>query len=515
MTAAATPKVFSPLQIAALAAALLAPLALYFDTARSMVSIWDSSETFAHGYIILPISLFLIWKRRALLVNIAPLPFWPGLAALLLCGFAWLLAEVAGVQVVRQYAFVAMAPAICATVGGLRLATAIAFPLLFLLLAVPFGDAFIQPLIKFTADFTVSSLQLTGIPVLHDGPSFVIPTGSWSVVTACSGVRYLIASFTLGCLYAYLTYRSVWRRLAFMLISIAVPIVANGMRAYMIVMIGHLSNMKLAAGVDHIIYGWLFFGLVMLVMFWVGNIWREDTEDEMRQASNVPATPSFAGNAASASVIVAACAAIVSISIWPAYARYLHASASRDVARLEQFSSSWKQTEPFAEWAPHYFPANAELRRFYRNADKAVGLSLLYYRNQHAGSMLISSTNRLIDEEDRSWRSLGSAIRVENISGTDLQLRESAIESAGGRLLVWTWYWIDGRQTANDYFGKLLQAKEKLLMRGDDGAAIVLCTPLHENREESRAALREFLSANQTSMTTLLESNRHFRSEAH
>lgn len=515
MTVAAVPKGFSPLQIAALAAALLAPLALYFDTARSIVSIWDSSETFAHGYIILPISLILIWRRRALLANIAPLPFWYGLAALLLCGFAWLLAEIAGVQVVRQYAFVAMAPVICATVGGLRLAKAIAFPLLFLLLAVPFGDAFIQPLIEFTADFTVSSLRLTGIPVLRDGPNFVIPTGSWSVVTACSGVRYLIASFTLGCLYAYLTYRSAWRKLAFVLISIVVPIVANGMRAYMIVMIGHLSDMKLAAGVDHIIYGWLFFGLVMLMMFWVGNFWREDTEAEVRQASDVPAMPAFARNATGGSVIVAACAAVISISIWPAYARHLHESVSRDVARLEQFSSSWKQTEPFTEWAPRFFPANAELRRFYRNGDKAVGLSLLYYRNQHAGSMLISSTNRLIDEEDRDWRSLGSVMRVDNISGADLQLRESAIESAGGRLLVWTWYWIDGRQTANDYLGKLLQAKEKLLMRGDDGAAIVLYTPLHENRDDARAALREFLATHQTPMTTLLESNRHFRSEAH
>ena len=60
----------------------------------------------------------------------------------------------------------------------------------------------------------------------------------------------------------------------FMSAAILVPIVANWLRAYMIVMLGHLSNNRLAVGVDHLIYGWIFFGLVMLLLFWVGSFWR-------------------------------------------------------------------------------------------------------------------------------------------------------------------------------------------------------------------------------------------------
>ena len=70
-------------------------------------------------------------------------------------------------------------------------------------------------------------------------------------------------------------YRSARRRALFVVASILVPIVANWLRAYMIVMIGHLSNNKLAVGVDHLIYGWLFFGVVMLLLFWVGSFWQE------------------------------------------------------------------------------------------------------------------------------------------------------------------------------------------------------------------------------------------------
>lgn len=140
-----------------------------------------------------------------------------------------------------------------------------AFPLGFLLFAVPVGEALIPPLQQVTAWFTVEGLRLTGIPVWWEGLYLSIPAGHFEVAEACSGLRYLMASVALGVLYAYLTYRSPWRRLAFVVLSMVMPIVANGIRAYGIVMIAHLEEMKYATGVDHLIYGWLFFGLVVLL----------------------------------------------------------------------------------------------------------------------------------------------------------------------------------------------------------------------------------------------------------
>ena len=251
--------------------AFIVPFALYFGTIKSIVSIWDSSETFAHGYVILPISLWLIWRRRANFSALPPTPWWPALGMLALLGAGWLVAHIGEVQVVTQYMFVAMFPVIALAVFGRRLAVSLAFPLLFLLFAVPFGEIFVGPLIEHTANFTVAAVRAVGIPVLRNGTRFELPTGSWSVVEACSGVRYLISSITLGSLYAYLTFRSTKRRLMFVALAIVVPIVANWLRAFMIVMIGHLSGMALATGVDHLIYGWLFFGLVMFIMFWIGS----------------------------------------------------------------------------------------------------------------------------------------------------------------------------------------------------------------------------------------------------
>ena len=497
------------LKTIAIALAVLAPFLIYAATARSIVAIWNSSETFAHGYVILPISLWLIWKRRATLMQMSPQPYWPALLSLAVCGFGWLLAEMGDVQVVRQYAFAAMLPLTVVVVCGLRISWAIAFPLAYVLLAVPFGEVFIDPLINLTADFTVWALQMTGIPVLRDGTNFSIPTGNWSVVEACSGVRYLIASFTLGCLYAYLTYRSRKRQLLFVLVSILVPIVANGLRAYMIVMIGHLSGMELATGVDHIIYGWLFFGLVMFIMFWLGSRWREDVS--AADVADAGLVRRDTAPAASSMQVAAAAAAVVAcLAFWPLYASFtLRASQSQAAPSLAALKPAWAAGQPFTAWTPRLNKAAATLDQVQAQDGQQVGLVVRYYRNQPQGAGLISSTNQLVgDVESDPWRRTGSAARIEEISGRQLQIRETRLRGPDGALVAWQWYWIDGGFTANDYLGKLLQAKERLLMLGDDGAGILVYARYEESPDAARAALRSFITAQLPSLEATLNANR-------
>ena len=483
----------SYLKSSAIVCALLAPLIIFFNTAQSIVHIWNTSETFAHGYIIIPISLWLIWRRKELLQKMNPQPFWPGLFALAACGFGWLLAELADVQVVRQYMLVLMILLSVITVLGWRLAWAMAFPLFFLILTVPFGEVFLAPLIDFTANFTVAALQATGIPVLREGNSFSIPSGSWSVVEACSGLRYLISSFTLGCLYAYLTYRSAARRVLFILFSIVVPIIANGLRAYMIVMIGHLSGMTLAVGFDHLIYGWLFFGLVMFFMFWIGNFWREPGEDV---SSSIPG-PAQAAPAPVSRIMLASLSVIASIGLWPAFVIYLdHRDIKTSPVEITQFQSNWQTVPAFASWQPDFSPAYEEFDRTYQKNTDQVGLHLSYYHKQNRAAGQISSTNQLVAHSDKNWNAISTSIRDERLGAYQLKVAESKLKGSPRSLLVWQLYWIDGTFLVSSYEGKLRRAKEKLLMRGDDGVTLFVYSPYEDNPEEARAALRDFMSQN-------------------
>src|SRR5487761_1997736 len=260
----------------ALVAVLALIVAAYFDTAAGMVAIWARSETFAHGFVVAPISLWLIWRIRDRLRLFEPRPSWLALPLIAAAGFGWLLGNVGAVNAVSQFAFVSMLVLAVPAVLGIRVARAMLFPLGFLFFSVPIGEFLLPTLMAHTADFTIAAVRMSGVPVLREGLQvFSVPNGRWSVVEACSGVRYLIASLVVGTLFAYLNYTSMWRRLAFVGVSIVVPVVANWLRAYLIVMLGYLSDNRIATGVDHIIYGWLFFGLVMLAMFWIGTRWQQ------------------------------------------------------------------------------------------------------------------------------------------------------------------------------------------------------------------------------------------------
>src|SRR5690606_17241976 len=200
---------------------------------------------------------------------------WPVLVVMLVLAGIWIVGHIAGVASIEQLAAVAMIPATLAALVGMRIVAALAFPLAFLFFAVPIGEFLTPMLMDYTADATVLALQWTGIPVYREGLFFTVPSGRWSVVEACSGLRYLIASLALGVLYAYLQFRTLKYRLMFIALAAIVPIIANWIRAYLIVMIGHLSDMRLAVGADHLIYGWVFFGIVMGLLFWVGSRMRE------------------------------------------------------------------------------------------------------------------------------------------------------------------------------------------------------------------------------------------------
>lgn len=247
----------------------------YWKTVESMVGIWERSETFAHGFVVLPIALWLIWRQRGRVAADSPCPSRPALWALLPIGCAWLAGSLAAANALAQLALVALLVFCVPALLGWQVARKLAFPLGFLVFAVPLGEFLIPLLMDWTARFTVLGLRLSGVPVYQDGLEFVIPSGNWSVVEACSGIRYLIASLMAGTLFAYLNFHSLKRRLAFIAVSAVVPIVANWVRAYLIVMIGHLSGNRLATGVDHLIYGWLFFGIVVALIFLIGSRWSD------------------------------------------------------------------------------------------------------------------------------------------------------------------------------------------------------------------------------------------------
>lgn len=545
----ASPQMTGPLSLplawrrplALLVLLMLAVLLLYRQTALGMVNIWWRSGTFTHAFLVPPIVLWLVWRRRSVVAGLKPRPV-PWLAApLALMGAAWLLADFATINAATQFLLVAMLVLLVPAVLGWAVTREMIFPLGFLFFCVPVGEFLLPQLMTWTAHFTVIALRLSGIPVYQEGLQFIIPSGQWSVVEACSGVRYLIASLMVGTLYAYLSYQTLRRRLAFIAFALALPLVANWARAYLIVMIGHLSGNTLAVGVDHLIYGWVFFGAVMLAMFVIGGRWAQPelplqplrSDDVSHDASSgaVRATSSGAAGPASTWTTVVVLAAVLAVpaaaSAWlqrgsgtvvtgltalapaPGWSVLNAGSATGSPTASPTVSATPSPTPsatsafsaPELAWEPGFTGANARVQeQFQRGTEPPVGLHLQYFRDQDYERKLVSSSNRVVPPESKQWATVAQgqkAIDLPTGEGSTVlpllttQIRAAGLEaSSSQRLLAWHVYWINGRLETREWRARLWGAWQRMTGQGDDAALVLVYTPEDDAAPER---LQQFL----------------------
>ncbi|MBU1310855.1 MAG: exosortase [Gammaproteobacteria bacterium] len=273
-----------------LAVALISYVLLYAQTWLDMERVWRSSATYNHCYLIIPISIWLFSRRKSSTVPTAAdnskLGF--GLPLLLLCllQLLYLAGFASGIALLMHIAAVLSLQALLWLALGNQNAKLHCFAIGYLIFLLPFGDELSPLLQHFTADLTVFLLQLAAVPVFREGLYLATPVGLFEVAEACSGLRFLIASIAISVLYAYLTYNKLVKQLLFVFAMVVVSIFANGGRAFMLVYIGEKTNMAYGFGADHFLYGWLFFGAVLMAGFWLGSRFA-DSNTELHPATLV------------------------------------------------------------------------------------------------------------------------------------------------------------------------------------------------------------------------------------
>ena len=474
---------------------------LYRDTGLAMVEIWNRSDTFAHAWVVPPIALWLAWRVGAQVLALDARPALSALLCLVPIGLLWLLAELVAVNTAKQFALVGMLVACVPAVLGWSVARLLMFPLGFLFFAVPAGDFLTPTLMAWTADITVGALRLTGIPVYREGMNFVIPSGTWSVVEACSGTRYLIASVMVGTLFAFLNYSGQRKRWIFVGISILVPILANWVRAYMIVMLGHLSGNELAVGADHLVYGWVLFGIVIMLLYAIGARWADPIHEPVAVAASNADWPVSRG------ALVAGLAALLLLA--PLGIGYrIDGHGQRELAvplaLLTALPEGWRSADdPAPGWLPGFVAPSASARVGLIAEDGSRGgVFVAYYRQQNDQRKLVSSLNGIAaGGADHQWveieherlplagLSWDRSLRATRLVQTEWTASRSQQRS---RLRIAQVYWVDGQLVAGDVPAKLLGAWGRLMGRGDDGAVILVYVD-DSDANRSPAALKRLI----------------------
>ena len=486
---------------------------LYRDAFHGMVSIWARSETFTHGFLVPPIVMWLIWRKRNILILQQPSPNFLLLIPIAAVSIVWLLADLVSVNSVTQLAATALVVLLVFAMFGRAVASVIIFPLMFLFFSVPLGEFLFPLLMDWTAKFTVGAIRLSGVPVYQEGLQFVIPTGSWSVVEACSGVRYLISSIMIGTLFAYLNYQSLGRRFIFICFSILVPIVANWVRAYLVVMLGHISGNTIAVGFDHLIYGWLFFGVVIMLMFLVGGRWSESFNDDNKNIHKIiildlPKKFKF---------FYLSLLIFVFVSIPTVWIKFININNIDNISLVfpSSFKSGWvKASDQQVNIRPKLQNFNNYIDVIYVKNNSRIGFYVKYYNNQNANNKLVNSENFVFDITDKEWKRLGIDNHLIKTSSNSLDVRTTDWLGSGINghaekihLYAWQFYWVNNLFTSSDYKAKVYGALQRLFGKGDGSAIVVLYANDVDNNQAEKS-IEEFLHDNHFEIKEILEKTR-------
>ena len=360
----------------------------------------------------------------------------------------------------------------------------------YLFFAVPIGQGLIPPMMEFTADFTVFLVQLSGIPIYRDGLFFSLPSGNWSVVEECSGVRYLIASLALSTIYANFIYQTLRKRIIFIIVAALVPIIANSLRAYGIVMIGHLGGMELATGTDHLIYGWIFFAFIMFVMFFLGNYWSDPPiEFDNSYESSIPL---FLPDQKKKLYL----ATLTSLILIIGFNSLANQTLEQSTKTIEDGSLSlpmkydtWqKQANVNIGWSPIFHSPDSSVEGIYKFSSATVQLNIGYYHFQRQGAEAVSTLNRLVNPFSETWK----LTRRDQIQMYDRTITESEIRWSNEKILIWHWYQLGDKQTSNPYIAKVLEAYN-IVVYGRHDASMITVAKRMENLVDDRSHLQNFI----------------------
>jgi EpsI family protein len=335
-----------------------------------------------------------------------------------------------------------------------------------------------------TAKLCMFFLGLVGIPAQIDGVFIRISSGLFEVAEACSGIKFLVAMVAYGTLAANVCFVSWKRRALFMIFALVIPVIANGIRAFGTIYISHLTTIDFAASFDHVVYGWFFFGAVMLIVMALS--WRyfdrQITDPwiaDVKAGATLATKPSFM-----------LAAAAIGISVVPV-AWQASVAASGRVAMPNQTSLpivvGWTQVpiKQSIPWWPRFDGADHKMLSDYQNSKgQRVELAVALYAWQADKRELVGYGQGAVDP-DTGWawaqdtaappRGMASRIRGGNV------MREVAI-----------FYVIGGTVTGSVREVKLETLKSRLL-GGDQSAAAVIVSAEDSKGEAARVAIDAFI----------------------
>lgn len=444
----------------------------FSGTSLILKDYWITDSSYSHGPLILCISIYLIfWQHKNKLLNakIQPTAFYlPFLFAFI---FFWWSSKALNIQVLQ----VAALPIILLTtfycLWGKVIGRIFYFPILLLYLAIPVWTIALKPLQDMTIMVNAFLIDITRIPAFIKGTNVHIPAGVFSIEEGCAGLKYLLSALSTILLMGHLSCASIKTKYFAALLAIFAALIANWVRVFLIIMIGHNSHMTSDIVNDHNNFGWLIFTVFFIPLLLVCHkLLPINTQGPVNDIPHKHGNNGLT-KVAYQSVIALTIIVFVVISsrvLSPSNITTLHIAAHKD---LPAGTGHWRG--PFTlntpDNLPHFKGFSHMLSGIYKSVDTSVTVSIIQYQKQKQGSELIHYDNHIFDSNQ--WQPAKQRIYrpVFGINKRQAMMELELISNTKRKRLIYYWYQIGPYSTTSKIYAKLLQIPTLLHRRSDAG----------------------------------------------
>jgi exosortase len=278
-----------PIGLAAGAIALLAAfLWAYWPTLIEMVGQWINQPDYSHGFLVVPISLFFLWSRRARLRLDLLRPSIYGAAVVLLASVmrvaagAFFLGPLDGWTIPLW-----IAGAVWLLCGWQCLKWSLpAIVFLWFMIPIPFrAESLLSvPLQAVATKLSTACLVMLGQPALAEGHTIWLGDHQLFIEEACSGLRIFVGIFALAFAFALFSRWSWWQKALAVAAVLPIAIVANVTRIVATGLLHQLVSGEAAMRFSHDLSGLVMIPFAAL-LFWLFLIYLDRLFPEVEALS--------------------------------------------------------------------------------------------------------------------------------------------------------------------------------------------------------------------------------------
>lgn len=238
-----------------------------FETLQDLNILWQfNNQSYSHGYLVLGLVLYSLYERRDLLVfkpTLTTLPF------ALAIGVVWTATNSINVKLGEYLLLPAIFFLFIVSYVGWKNSFRFLLPTAAIFFALPI-IGFLNPLLQTLSVKVVSVLvKMTDVTAFIEGYFFTLPSGILHVDTSCSGLSYLSAGITFAMIYSFINIRRKRIIACSLLLIIALSLIANWIRIFVLVVVAYESEMQSSLVEDHAFLGWIIFAFVFMFYIYV------------------------------------------------------------------------------------------------------------------------------------------------------------------------------------------------------------------------------------------------------